>query len=295
MTSNSEMPTAPFNDSTADTILRSVDGVDFLVHSSLLSLASPVFRTMFSLPQAASEPRDGLKTVQLTEQATEIDDMLRFWYPGAHPHIRSIDHLADIIQLAIGKYDMETLVPMAKVFLAQYLSSDALTVFAVAFRFGWEESVQSAARECLKLPLRSASQSLSKAWIHTSGTAYHALIEYHLRCGDAIRALPQEATSGWILRWPPHFPASCCSLTWTGELCGRAAWLSTFFIQYCDKLSYAPRAGVDASWVMDNLVAPQSGFCHKCRSYPYRAAMDLIDNVWSPLATSKIAEIQLIL
>jgi BTB/POZ domain len=41
---------APFNDSNANIILRSSDGVLFYVHNLLLSLVSPFFSTMFTLP-----------------------------------------------------------------------------------------------------------------------------------------------------------------------------------------------------------------------------------------------------
>ncbi|KAJ7750603.1 hypothetical protein B0H16DRAFT_1318583 [Mycena metata] len=46
----------PFDEST-DAILRSSDDLDFPVHRAVLSLASPFFRDMFSIPQPESEPK----------------------------------------------------------------------------------------------------------------------------------------------------------------------------------------------------------------------------------------------
>jgi len=39
-----------FNAPDADTVLRSSDGEEFRVHRIILSLASPVFQGMFTLP-----------------------------------------------------------------------------------------------------------------------------------------------------------------------------------------------------------------------------------------------------
>ncbi|KAJ7064095.1 hypothetical protein C8F01DRAFT_1022197 [Mycena amicta] len=290
------LPGFPFNDPNADIILRSSDNIDFRVHQIILSIASPVFRDMFALPRATNPSptsTDLEKVVQMGESSTVLHDILRFWYPGAQPSIQSISQLSDIIQLTIGKYDMQMLVPMAQVFLTKYLTTDPLTVFAVAMRFGWEDSAHAAAQECLKLPLRSSSQTLSKEWNYAPGTAYHALIEYHFRCGEAVRAMVSASSSSWIVQLPPNKPASCCGLVWNGELFGRADWLTVFYGQYCEKLSQVPLGVVDRSWGFDNLVAPVDGYgvCHTCRSYPYRTVSDLIDRVWAPEAKAKIAQI----
>lgn len=45
----------PFDDPEADIILRSSDNVDFHVYKFLLSLVSPVFKSMFALPQISLE------------------------------------------------------------------------------------------------------------------------------------------------------------------------------------------------------------------------------------------------
>ncbi|KAG1774142.1 hypothetical protein EV702DRAFT_1127083 [Suillus placidus] len=43
---------APFAHANADVILLSTDGVEFRVFTFFLSLASPFFESLFSLPQA---------------------------------------------------------------------------------------------------------------------------------------------------------------------------------------------------------------------------------------------------
>ncbi|TFY78381.1 hypothetical protein EWM64_g5632 [Hericium alpestre] len=48
---------APFNDPNADIVLRSYDRVDFRTYKMILSMASPVFRDIFTLPQPLPESR----------------------------------------------------------------------------------------------------------------------------------------------------------------------------------------------------------------------------------------------
>ncbi|ETW75378.1 hypothetical protein HETIRDRAFT_456000 [Heterobasidion irregulare TC 32-1] len=49
----------PFDEPHADVILRSSDNTDFRVYENILSLASPFFRELFSLPQPPDEPYTG--------------------------------------------------------------------------------------------------------------------------------------------------------------------------------------------------------------------------------------------
>ena len=57
----------------------------FRVHSSILSLKSPVFKDMFSMPQPASgaDSFEGCPAVLLTDNPTELADLLDFVYNGS--------------------------------------------------------------------------------------------------------------------------------------------------------------------------------------------------------------------
>lgn len=65
---------APFNDpdKAADIILRSGDNVDFYVYRIVLSLASPFFKYMFSLPQAAQTVHQSALVVGCTLQTSTV-------------------------------------------------------------------------------------------------------------------------------------------------------------------------------------------------------------------------------
>lgn len=59
-----------FNDTKADVILRSSDGIDFRMFKVLLSFASPFFEGMFDLPQPTNpsnldDTKDGLPLIHL--------------------------------------------------------------------------------------------------------------------------------------------------------------------------------------------------------------------------------------
>jgi hypothetical protein len=72
-----------FNDSpTADIILRSGGtkaAVEFRAHRAILSIASPVFETMFSLPQPGAEKT--LPVCDLSEDSNTLQALLKFVYP----------------------------------------------------------------------------------------------------------------------------------------------------------------------------------------------------------------------
>jgi len=69
------------NSSTGDVILRSGGPkvAEFRVHKVILSIASPVFEEMFSLPQPATE--EDLPVCDIFEDAATVEALLRLVYP----------------------------------------------------------------------------------------------------------------------------------------------------------------------------------------------------------------------
>ena len=58
-THSEELAKAPFDDLQADLILQSSDKVHFRVFKPILSIASPIFKDMFSIPSPPSQkPHD---------------------------------------------------------------------------------------------------------------------------------------------------------------------------------------------------------------------------------------------
>ena len=79
-----------FDASDADAVLRSSDGKDLRVHRIILSLASPVFQGMFSLPQSTESPSQIL-TIDIPESSDILRPFLQYIYPRSPPKIEDID------------------------------------------------------------------------------------------------------------------------------------------------------------------------------------------------------------
>ncbi|KAJ7206694.1 hypothetical protein C8J57DRAFT_1614663 [Mycena rebaudengoi] len=191
------IPDYPFSEaSDADCILRSSDGVDFHVYRAILLLVSPIFRSMFSLPQQADAPK--APVIDVAEDSDILDKALRFFYPGAQPIVATLDELRCIIEILVSKYDMECVSETAKDHLALYLPESPLAVYCIAVAHQWEDMAMLAAKESLKLRLRAHDTVAPPELNRIPAAAYHNLLHYHYRCGVAAKSRTQ------ILR---HIPA----------------------------------------------------------------------------------------
>ena len=81
----------PFDDTDADTILRSVDELDFRVYRVILSKASPVFRDMFTFPHPGpheddDDHKDGIPLVRLPESSVSSSMLLYAIYAVSPLH-----------------------------------------------------------------------------------------------------------------------------------------------------------------------------------------------------------------
>ncbi|KAJ7607268.1 hypothetical protein DFH06DRAFT_1309581 [Mycena polygramma] len=189
------IPIYPFTTThVADASLRSCDGADFYIVRAILSLLSPVFATMFRLPQPDATP--AIPVVDMEENAVTLDKALRFIYPGTEPIVDSFEDLRTIIELVIDKYDMQCEIPKAKRYLQGYCSSHCVAVYAVAVKFGWRDVAVVAAKESLKQPLRSLNTE-ETPWLNgLTAVAYHRLLHYHYLCGQVARSKATDLT--WI-------------------------------------------------------------------------------------------------
>ncbi len=81
-TPTSESPLEPFDVPDPDLILRSSDLVDFRVHKPVLTMASPVFKDLFTHPPPSdSKPDDHLPVVKLPEDSELINSLISVIYP----------------------------------------------------------------------------------------------------------------------------------------------------------------------------------------------------------------------
>ncbi|KAF7369606.1 BTB domain-containing protein [Mycena venus] len=203
------VPTSPFDSPDADIILRSCDGADFRLHKAVLSLVSPVFRDMFTLPQPESAL--ALPVVDVSEGSAVLDRALRFFYPGAQPIVQNLDELGEIIGVLVQKYDMQCIVPTAKQYLERHAVYAPLPAYAIAYKLQWKDVATAAAKQTLKHRLRALDTLCPPALENLPASAYYNLIRYHYLCGLAAK----DVTAGmrWVAAPNDHVWFSCRTCT----------------------------------------------------------------------------------
>ena len=92
-----------------DVIIQSCDFINFRVHKSVLSLSSPFFDDMFSLPQPPDqEVVGGLPVVRLSEDAEVLNCLLTMLYPISSMIPDTYDKTLMVLA-ASQKYDMDVI------------------------------------------------------------------------------------------------------------------------------------------------------------------------------------------
>lgn len=185
----SSFASPPFDEtSEGDVVLKSSDGVLFRVYKIILSLASPFFRDMFSLPQT-STPSDGTGTgsiVPFTESSEIIDTLLRVVYPSEDPDLKLVNEIEGVVGAAI-KYDMPKCISVMRKKLILCASKEPIRVFMIACKNRLTDVASAAAHLSLRRPilysfeLGSVVLPFSALEDITAGSLFR-LIEYQRQC-----------------------------------------------------------------------------------------------------------------
>ncbi|EJF57228.1 hypothetical protein DICSQDRAFT_112048 [Dichomitus squalens LYAD-421 SS1] len=191
----------PFNEPSADITLRTRDGVDFYVYRPILSLASPVFADMFSLPQPATPKQDQIiarPVIDITEDSKTIERLLRLCYPIEKEKLDEFEDIVAVLQAAM-KYDMKWPISSLTVDLLAIVPHSPLKVWAIAsylitLRYGLTDCARLAAREVLE-------HSIAGVHVHSmespssTALAYHRLLQYYDACAAAVDACIKAAAA----------------------------------------------------------------------------------------------------
>ena len=141
---------APYNFDAPDTdaVLLSSDGKEFHVHRLILSLASPVFRGMFSLPQP-TEPTSQIPTIDVAESSDILQPFLQCLYPRKPPKISDLAMWA-ALYTAADKYNAEAVMELLRdMLIPEFLETSPLRVYALASHYGFEEVAKIASTRTL--------------------------------------------------------------------------------------------------------------------------------------------------
>jgi hypothetical protein len=185
---------APFDDSRADLILQSSGGkepVQFRVSKFILSLASPIFADMFTIPSppaSSQNPCDEIQVVHLSEDSETLDLCLRHLYPMRPPKVAELLQMRMLAEFA-HKYQVDALEYHVAQYLTDALDRDPVGIYAIAVTYEYKSVGINAARLTLKLPFSRLQSSLVQ---HAPAMLYGELLMYHAACGEAASAVTSE-------------------------------------------------------------------------------------------------------
>ena len=184
-----------------DIILRSVDGQEFPAHKFILSLASPVFRDMFTLSQPPQTQR--IPLVDLSETARVLDLFLRCIYPISKLNIKDLELLEALVTTA-DKYDTEAILEVVEPWLMapENLNEDPLRIYAIACASPALQRLAGAAVKCMTFNMVATADRIT--FSRLAGTKDdHGIITYLLRREDEARCIVDEPS------WTVFYNPSC--------------------------------------------------------------------------------------
>ncbi len=150
-------PRIPLHFPDGDVILRSSDGVDFRVHTLILSLASPFFRDMFSLPQSSLD----IQTIHIEENEFVLRTLLS-WIYSRDTNSDQVD-LQDALAFLVAarKWQLERPLHLAVTMLEDILGKEVpLRAWAIAIQFNLDTARIDASKRFISSPEGSIPDEL---------------------------------------------------------------------------------------------------------------------------------------
>ena len=183
-----------FNTLDGDIILRDQGSPnrDFRVHKIVLSLASPVFKDMFSLPQPRSDALEAkgdadIRVVDMTDPPQALALVLKLIYPFIPPNIENLDLLVEDLIIA-DKYNIEGVRARLRVRLTKFADEDPLRVYAIASRFGFDEEAEAVSPLTTTTYLPALTE-LPDDFKYVPAPAYHKLVVLHTKHREPIEGI----------------------------------------------------------------------------------------------------------
>ncbi|KAH9020938.1 hypothetical protein EDB85DRAFT_1831128, partial [Lactarius pseudohatsudake] len=173
----------------ADIIIQSSDLVSFHVDKATLSMSSPFFADMFSLPQPSdNEVVDGLPIVRLSEDAEILNSLLKMLYPVPSVVPDSYDKALELLA-ASQKYDMASIQSSIRTEIKSWgpivlTGTVAYRAYAISSSAQLHPEMGTSARFTLDFPM--TLEDLSDELSLFEGWALRDLVRYRKRCRDGL-------------------------------------------------------------------------------------------------------------
>jgi hypothetical protein len=181
-------PMAPydFNAPDADAILCSSDRKELRVHKVIISLASPVFRDMFSLPQPVESPSK-IPSIDIPESSDILQPLIQHLYPYSPPEIPDVEMWAKLHTTA-DKYNIEVVMDWLEgMLIPRFLKTSPLRVYALASCWGFEEEAKIASRGTLTIDISNGFPEEDARLM--GGVACQKIYVLHTQRREQTRAL----------------------------------------------------------------------------------------------------------
>lgn len=238
----------------ADLILRSggQKSSEFRVHRCILAMvsaklllryrinigqASPVFNTMFSLPQSESASKS-TPVVDLSENDATLDALLRLLYPVTDPAFKDLAELGPVIDAAM-KYEINVVLTRLRSILVSpaFLEKQPLQVYAIATHWEFEEEMKLASGYTLGVDIINSPSADSLN--HTITSHYRRLLLFHLERAAKAQQLLEDV-------FPKQPTCSACRQYVDG-------WHKAYKQKAKDELSLRPTSSIICSF---DFIAP---------------------------------------
>jgi len=218
----------------ADIIIQSCDFINFRVHKLLLSLSSPFFNDMFSLPQPSNqEGIDGLPVVRLSEDAEVLNCLLTMLYPIPSIMPNSYDK-ALMLLAASQKYEMDGIQSRIRAEiqskkLPMPTGAAIFHAYAIASIGGLSPEKETLARLTLDFPM--TFEYLSDELPFFEGWVLRDLIRFRKCCRDNLISCFEKSFLN--LHIPPFNIWTACTSSssyYKSTMTGRSpSWLADLF------------------------------------------------------------------
>ncbi|KAI9450617.1 hypothetical protein BJY52DRAFT_1419488 [Lactarius psammicola] len=173
----------------ADIIIQSSDLVSFRVNKATLSMSSPFFADMFSLPQPPdNEVINGLPVVRLSEDAEVLNSLLKMLYPISSAVPDSYDKALELL-VASHKYNMASVQSSIRTEIKSWgpvvlTGTVAYRAYAISSSAKLLPEMTTSARHTLDFPM--TLEYLSDELSLFEGWALRDLVRYRKRCRDGL-------------------------------------------------------------------------------------------------------------
>ena len=190
----------------ADVVIRAAGTRDFHVHKLILSVASPIFKDMFTVLQPLTDTADTLPHVDVDEPAETWEKILRTTYPMSNPTIDDLGDLESLL-LTAKKYEMQFVIDSYVKSLEdrRFIRQDPLRLYAIACACGLEDQAKHVARSAELLTVTGHADAGDLRGL-TVGS-YHNLVSFLAQRDSEWHQLLSEARI-------PADPSCDCNTSW---------------------------------------------------------------------------------